>query len=135
MSGAREIRGQRGHAAISEQHGMIRRVLQLFNKIWKRFFQRGPRPVTLRRVVDEPTLIEDSIVYLVGERGNEWLAVMRCPCGCGRMIKLNLLECEGRPSWRVDCDQRKHVTITPSVWGKYGCKSHFVLRDGQIKWC
>jgi len=74
-------------------------------------------------------------VYLVGENGDEWVAAFICPCGCKQVINLNLLEYEGRPVWKVQEDSRGRASIVPSVWRHVGCKSHFIIRDGEIIWC
>ena len=57
-----------------------------------------------------------------------------CPCGCGRVLHMNLLPDE-RPCWRVTRNVDGTVTLHPSVWRKKDCGSHFWLRNGRIRWC
>jgi hypothetical protein len=74
------------------------------------------------------------MVYIIGVQGNEWLAEMVCPCGCGETLFLNLLQDE-LPNWQWRVNADGAVTLSPSVWRKVGCKSHFFLREGMIEWC
>jgi len=84
---------------------------------------------------DEPPSVERAIVYVIGERGYEWMAALVCPCGCGQIIKLNLLPHSSRPVWKVYPDSRNRATVAPSVWRTVGCRSHFIVRAGRIHWC
>lgn len=84
-------------------------------------------------VEDFPERPERGKVYLAGEGRNLWGAAMRCPCGCGDTIELNLLE-RPRPSWSADVHSDNTVTLTPSVWRQKACQSHFILRRGHIIW-
>ncbi|MGE0288414.1 MAG: DUF6527 family protein [Bradyrhizobium sp.] len=59
---------------------------------------------------------------------------MMCPCGCGEVIELNLLQ-QARPCWNAQEHQNGTVSVTPSVWRRKGCRSHFWLRRGRIDWC
>ncbi len=116
-----------------------KRVCALGVSLWGRLFHRLT-PVRLYRAffleTDEhlPTTLRAKTVYIVGVRGNEWLAVMLCPCGCRERLFLNLLKDEF-PYWSWHADITNAVTLGPSVWRKVGCKSHFLLRKGQIQWC
>lgn len=83
---------------------------------------------------DLPSLLSLRAVYIIGVKGNEWLAVLLCPCGCGSRIQLNLLQ-EERPCWKWRVTNSNVVTLVPSVWRKVGCKSHFVIRNGVVLWC
>lgn len=84
-------------------------------------------------VVDEPEVLSESTVYVVGLRYNKWLAVFLCPCGCHSVIKLNMLK-DCRPCWSVRIHKKSNVTIKPSVWRIEGCRSHFTVRKGEIAW-
>lgn len=84
-------------------------------------------------VDDFPDEVEDRKVYIAGDKGREWLAVFRCPCGCGDIIQLNLLK-EARPRWRIRYLKKRRLTITPSISRLVNCRSHFTLVNGQIRW-
>ena len=114
----------------------------MFNKLksvilWllERIFVRPQRRFYIERNLEEPMKIQSFRVYIVGEEGYEWTAVFICPCGCGHIVRLNLLYGDDRPTWRVSHDRRRLATVQPSVWRKIGCRSHFIIRDGLIKWC
>ncbi|RZH25210.1 hypothetical protein EXD98_18250 [Acinetobacter pittii] len=83
---------------------------------------------------DIPSPLHPHTVYIIGIKGNEWLAVFKCPCGCRAKIQLNLLP-EERPRWKWKVNNNGTITLTPSVWRKVGCRSHFVMREGLIIWC
>jgi hypothetical protein len=89
----------------------------------------------LTKVEDAPDRLKPHTAYLVGEPGYEWTCAFRCPCGCGDVVWLNLIEAPGRPTWRVQQHARKTFSISPSVWRTTGCKSHFFVRRGRIDWC
>ena len=84
-------------------------------------------------VDDDPETIMDKTIYLVCENDVVWQAVMTCPCGCEARIQLCCLK-GTRPSWRFDVGPDGVVSLSPSVWRKVGCRSHFFIRDGCIHW-
>jgi len=73
-------------------------------------------------------------VYIIGVPGNEWLAEMLCPCGCGEILFLNLLQ-EEMPNWKWHVHTDGTLTLSPSIWRQVRCKSHFFLKEGTIEWC
>jgi hypothetical protein len=85
------------------------------------------------RVDDVPDDLERGIIYVVGEKGFEWLIAMVCPCGCNEQILLNTLK-ETRPCWRFVCYKSKSITISPSVHRLRNCRSHFTITKGELKW-
>ena len=82
-----------------------------------------------------PTKLNSQLVYPIGEKNDLWSLAFLCPCGCNDVIHLNLLEHGDRPSWKIT-DYPDHLAdLSPSVWRKVGCKSHFFLKDGRVQWC
>lgn len=73
-------------------------------------------------------------LVLAREDGEDWCVGMRCPCGCGDTIELLVID-EARPRWDVALDRDGRPTLSPSVWRKKGCRSHFWLRGGRVEWC
>ena len=73
-------------------------------------------------------------VYLVGEDGFDEQVAFLCPCGCRRILQMNLLPDE-RPCWRVSRNIDGTVTLYPSIRSQKGCRSHFWLWNGRIRWC
>ncbi|MER9141803.1 DUF6527 family protein [Mesorhizobium sp. M0871] len=59
---------------------------------------------------------------------------MLCPCGCRRVLHMNLLADE-RPCWRLTRHDDGTTTLHPSVWRTTGCGSHFWFRRGRVEWC
>jgi len=61
-------------------------------------------------------------ILLLRDGGEDWYVGLRCPCGCGQRIELLRVETNGTP------------TLSPSVWLKDGCHSHFFVRKGKVLW-
>ncbi|UYV12372.1 MAG: DUF6527 family protein [Phycisphaera sp.] len=107
-----------------------------FRRLWswfKNLFVERPSTFETARVEEAPEILRPQTVYLIGEDGGIWSVAMRCPCGCGADIHLSTVG--GRPRWSVRTEEDDTVTLSPSVWRKAGCKSHFFLRRGMIQWC
>ena len=96
----------------------------------------GPSSVrfTAIHVEELPEELEATAVYIAGEGQHLWFASMLCPCGCGETLYMNLQK-DSRPRWSVSHHSDKSVSLSPSVWRKVGCRSHFYLHKGQIIWC
>lgn len=107
---------------------MIRRFLTWLLK-WLGFSS------SYRLVIEDdiPESIRDMTLYLIGEREDFWLAVLKCPCGCGDSIHLPMSE-TAKPCWRVSI-QNGSPTLMPSVNRTAKCQSHFILKEGRIVWC
>lgn len=95
---------------------------------WRRQRLRG------RHVEDLPRIFFPGTVYILGEGEHAWAAAFRCPCGCSETVQLNLLP-QRRPRWRVVLGAGREVSLSPSVWRHVGCRSHFVVQGGRIRWC
>ena len=85
-------------------------------------------------VDDFPDSLNQFTLYLANGGVSPCAAALNCPCGCGEVIQLNLLEA-ARPCWKVREHPKGLVSITPSVQRTKGCRSHFWLREGEIYWC
>jgi hypothetical protein len=94
------------------------------------------REPVFRGVVAEdiPDELKPLTVYLCGEKEHLWAAAMICPCGCGDVIQLNLLQ-EVRPRWTAEQHRDGTVSLMPSVWRQKGCRSHFFIKHGRVEWC
>lgn len=73
-------------------------------------------------------------LVIARDDGEDWCVGMRCPCGCGYVIEL-LVVAEAKPRWDVVVDAKGRPTLTPSVWLRKGCRSHFWIREGRVHWC
>lgn len=113
---------------------LIQFWLWLWNAVSSLWTPAKPAQVRFEHVEDLPDRPKASTLYIAGEGANAWAAAMLCPCGCGEVIRLNLLR-EVRPRWDVREHADGAVSLEPSVWRQKGCKSHFILRRGMIIWC
>lgn len=100
---------------------------------WGRGVKRKPE-YTIEYVesLPEENSTQERIVYIVGENGHYWVAALKCPCGCGDLIQLNLLPA-GRYVWRLVVT-KESFSIYPSVDRVFSCKSHFNLTNGNVVW-
>ena len=81
-----------------------------------------------------PERLKSRYLYIVQEDGFEEQAAMLCPCGCGRVLHMNLLP-DDRPCWKLTRHEDGTPSLHPSVWRKKDCGSHFWLREGRVIWC
>ena len=105
-----------------------RTILGLWNRLWH------GRLIKFRHVTKLPAKLDKHTCYIVGENGNHWHVAMICPCGCKQTLFMNLLPDEN-PFWTFTEHPDGSVSLHPSVWRKIGCRSHFFLKKGRIKWC
>jgi len=57
--------------------------------------------------------------------------MLKCPCGCGEEIPINLDHRAGK-AWRYYETRTRGVTLYPSIWRDTGCQSHFIVWSGRI---
>lgn len=81
----------------------------------------------------EPPDRPKPLLYVVGDRGNFWCAVLVCPCGCGDTIRLSLVK-NDHPAWRLTVDADDRPSLSPSIDRTVRCRSHFFLRGGAVIW-
>lgn len=72
-------------------------------------------------------------LYIVGSREAPFCAAMLCPCGCSDVIYLSLVT-DDEPRWRVKVYEDGMPTVIPSIWRVVGCRSHFFLFWGRVRW-
>ncbi|MEO1700632.1 MAG: DUF6527 family protein [Pseudomonadota bacterium] len=109
--------------------------MKWFRKLWSWVFDRTPDLVLRWHEGDTPPNDIKPRELVIAREGDEfWAAAFLCPCKCGERIELALFP-EAKPSWKLTNAASKSPTLYPSVWRKVGCKSHFWVRDGKIKWC
>lgn len=78
---------------------------------------------------DSPIKLNDNTVYLI----EDWCITFNCPCGCGEIIQLNSLP-DSSPKWTYSI-KRNSINILPSIRRVKGCKSHFWIKSGKVRWC
>ncbi len=79
------------------------------------------------------SLLSNAGDAVVVERGKPRLLIVRCPCGCGDDLIINLDRRAGA-AWYL-FQQRKGLTLYPSYWRDDKCGSHFILWSNHIYWC
>ena len=98
---------------IASDHFSIAR--NLGRRIWLGVYRLLVPPY--RTIVIEealPRVLRRRILYVVQEDGFREQAAMLCPCGCGRVLHMNLLPDE-RPCWRLtDTTTAPRPFILPS---------------------
>lgn len=77
--------------------------------------------------------VHNGIITIVGGVGWAKWVLFKCPCGCGEVLTLSLMK-SFRPRWRIKLDKKNRVTLSPSVWKREGCRSHFFIRKSKLKW-
>src|SRR4051812_11259671 len=87
---------------------------------------------TIKSRSESGVLIEPGD-YVIVERGAPRLIVMRCPCGCGDDLLINL-DARSGPAWRFYSKQSGN-SLHPSYWRSSACKSHFIIWNNKIYWC
>lgn len=101
-------------------------------KRWFRLVVDTQRRFTSMRVEDLPDVLQEGVVYLVGDAPKPWSASLICPCGCGTTISLSLVP-DDEPRWQVTATGAR-ITLRPSIWRTKGCKSHFIISGGRVHW-
>jgi hypothetical protein len=94
----------------------------------------SPRLKVLIREGDTlPAAMPKQDLILLQDDGENWSVGFRCPCGCEEVIELLLLP-NVKPRWDMKVNNRGRPTLSPSVWKKTGCRSHFWIVDGKVSW-
>jgi hypothetical protein len=78
-------------------------------------------------------LLKDPGDFVVVKRDVPRLMVLRCPCGCGDDLIINLDKRSG-PAWRFYSKSSRN-SLYPSYWRDTDCGSHFVIWNNRIYWC
>lgn len=97
------------------------------------------KDVTLYQLINSTNRLSNEAVkefniYHVGSGEWKWLLMFRCPCGCGDVIQLSLLE-KSKQSWKIEIENDKQFSIYPSIDRIVGCKSHFFIKKNKVEWC
>lgn len=89
---------------------------------------------TITLIDESPDAVNQGTIYFVGSPNKQQYAIFNCPCGCGRNVELNLNP-KSSPCWKVQWHLSGTISLSPSVWRKGGCHSHFFLKKNNIIWC
>lgn len=72
-----------------------------------------------------------TLYAVMAEGIPKWL-LLRCPCGCGEILKLPLMT-NHNPHWQIT-NGKDGLTVFPSVNVTDNCLSHFWIRDNHVNW-
>ncbi len=78
-------------------------------------------------------LLQDPGDFVMVKRDVPRLIVLRCPCGCGDDLVINLDRRSG-PAWQFYSKSGRN-SLYPSYWRDTDCGSHFVIWSNRIYWC
>jgi len=98
-----------------------------FGKI---YFER----IIIKNQTPKNSDLKDQEFIEVNYKGKSYWVIFKCPCGCGEVITLPLIDTHD-PFWEISRTIHNRPTIYPSVWQNKGCYSHFWIEDGKIEWC
>ncbi len=79
------------------------------------------------------SLLKERGDAVIVERGKPRLIIIRCPCGCGDDLLINL-DYRAGPAWRY-YQSKRGLTLYPSYWRDSACRSHFIIWNNHIYWC
>jgi len=107
-----------------------------YPKWWLQAWSRiaPARTVTVIEDDEVSTCPRSRDLILAREVETDWEVAMRCPCGCGDTLTLQVVP-EAQPRWDIEVDSQNRPTLHPSVHRTTGCKAHFWLRRGRVVWC
>lgn len=79
--------------------------------------------------------IQKHEVILVGNpQGYKW-ALLQCPCGCLKVLYVNLMK-SSYPHWSINISRQGRISFSPSLWvDESECGSRFFIRKGRVRWC
>lgn len=103
---------------------------------WRDLWERVA-PARRVRIIEGDSLppkLPRRDLVLARDDDEDWCVGLRCPCGCRATIEL-LVVPEAKPRWDLAIDAKGRPSLSPSVWRKTGCRSHFWLRAGRVRWC
>jgi len=92
-----------------------------------------PRRLVVVKGDSLPAKMPIRSIVLARDSQEDWCVGMQCPCGCGRIIELLVID-EAQPRWDYSVNASGQPSLHPSVWLNNGCCSHFWLRNGRIQW-
>jgi len=95
----------------------------------KHIFYKG----TIKNRSDSKDLLFKPGDFVIVEREIPRLFILRCPCGCGDDLLINLDKRSG-PAWRLYSKSKKY-SLYPSYWRDTACGSHFIIWSSKIYWC
>lgn len=89
--------------------------------------------VFLEKYGSDVTSLKPNVLAIVGPPGKfKWLQLV-CPCGCDRIIAMNLMK-KYHPNWTIEIHGDDTITVFPSIHAS-NCGAHFWVRRNLVEWC
>lgn len=79
---------------------------------------------------ESKSLLNKAGDFLIVKREIPRLLILRCPCGCGDDLIINLDERAG-PAWRLYY-RKGEYSLYPSYWRDSACRSHFIIWNNNV---
>ena len=98
----------------------------------KELYFKNVRQVNFTPNLDD---VNDRELVHVFYNGKSYWVLFKCPCGCGVVISLPLINYEDRICWSLKINKDGSPSLYPSIWQNKGCYSHFWIEKGVIEWC
>ena len=113
----------------------MKRFLRWIRELLRSLLDWRDLPYATELVYEQlPHRLKQRTLYIVQEDDYFEQAALICPCGCDRVLQMNLLP-DSRPCWKVTRHTDGTATLHPSVWRQKDCRSHFWFRRGRVQWC
>lgn len=112
----------------------IGRLITSVRDWWKRLRRfHSFQGVTICEADVDPNkdLTARKLVLIGSAERYKWLR-FKCPCRCGEIIALNLMQ-SYRPRWSVTMGAGQSLSVSPSIVAT-SCGSHFWIRENRIDW-
>jgi len=98
----------------------------------RRVTRISPKGTVATRDDARPLTVAAGDAVIV-ERGCPRSLIVRCPCGCGDDLVINLDRRTG-PAWKLYSRTSK-LSLYPSYWRNSACECHFILWKNLVYWC
>lgn len=111
---------------------LLDRLRARFSRLWR----DHQRSNAFRIVVDATSMSAEPArreLLVVGSQDKPKWVKFRCPCGCGEVLALNLMQSHF-PRWAIARDDANRLTVSPSVHSTT-CGAHFFVRSNRVEWC
>src|SRR6266852_160635 len=105
---------------------------RIFGSVLCRRFSRYLRNICVVEAMSEVPAEIGHNAYIVRRGDRDIWAVFECPCERGHRLTLNLSRWK-TPYWKCRIT-KAGLSIWPSVWLDYECRSHFWIANNRVYW-
>jgi len=108
-------------------------IINFFKCLFRPLLDFWNKPYSIQYVEDPVDNPIKRKLYIIGTVDEPWQVELLCPCGCRDKIVLPVND-STKPRWTLIITNKTIPSLSPSIWRSKGCKSHFFLKQGKIKW-